>query len=82
MQDRRNPLAKHYRLELSARGGQPAAPAIEFAAEGPETALHVAERDAAGRSVTIFEDGRPLARLRHAAEHGFWTIAPGPPPAR
>lgn len=68
---------KHYRLELSGEGHEPT-PAIEFAADGLDAVLHAAERHASGRNVTVFEDGRPIARLRHAGKHGFWTVAPAP----
>lgn len=77
MPDRANRGPKHYRVELSGPGAEPA-PAMEFAADGPETLLHAAARHASGRTVTIFEDGRPLASLRHAT-HGFWTIEPRRP---
>lgn len=67
--------SRHYGVEVNEGDGP--GPRIEFHAEGPESALLAAQRLAADRNVTLYEDGRPLVRLRHASE-GYWTIAPGP----
>lgn len=77
MAHRDRPGPRHYRLELGGQGCA-AAQVIEFEAEGPEAALFAAERHGGGREVTLFEDGCPLARLRLASGHGFWTVGPGP----
>lgn len=72
MQRQDFPGTKLYRLELSD-DGLGSVRTIEFAADGMESALHAAQRHGSGRDITVFENGRPLARLRLAAGHG-----PGP----
>lgn len=77
MGELKRPGSKLYRLEMEGDG--PGSPrVIEFEAEGPEAALLAIERHAGGRVAGVFENGRPLGSVRQAAEHGFWTIAPGP----
>ncbi len=69
--------SKLYRLEVGGNSDEPAR-LIEFAADGPESALHAAQRHSSGESIKVFEDGRPLASVRLVSEHGFWTIGPAP----
>lgn len=67
---------KRYRLEIGADGRGPAR-MFEFAADGPVEAFYVAQRQSpAGSRIDLFEDGRPLARLRRAPDCGFWIIEP------
>ena len=49
---------------------------VEFEADGPESALQAANRLGTSRPVTIFEDGRPIARVRTVQGAGGWVINP------
>lgn len=62
-----------YRLVVAACGAD-LPKIIEFTADGAESALTSAERNGDGREVALFEDGLPIARVRHVARDGFWII--------
>ena len=79
----RHPGRRHYRLVVD-EGLRAQWRSIEFEADGPQSALLAADRLGAGQEVAIFEDGRPLARVRMVEGAGCWVInppllAPGPP---
>ena len=69
-------MTRHtYRLVL-ADDGTGCARTIEFEAAGADCAFILAQRDCLGREAELFEDGRPLGKLRLHRNGGYWTISP------
>ncbi len=50
---------------------------VEFEGFDPTLALHLAQREAPGREVAVFEDGKSVGTLTYQAR-GFWTIGARP----
>ena len=75
MRESAGPGRKLYRL-VARPGAGAAAHAVEFEADGPQEALFTAERLVGGGDVAIFEDGRPLVRVRRMHAAGGWMINP------
>ena len=72
---------KHYRLVTEDSA---AARVVEFDSDGPYGVLVAADRLGTRGNVAIFEDDRPLARIRTVNGGGAWVINPpllAPPPA-
>lgn len=64
---------KHYRLVTEDSA---AARVVEFDSDGPYGALLAADRLGIRGDVAIFEDDRPLARIRTVNGAGAWVINP------
>ena len=74
MSEVRTPGSRLYRLVVEQ--GDRTTSVTEFEADGPHGALNAADRLGTAREVTIFEDGRALARVRMTAGGGCWMINP------